>query len=58
MDLDADMMRDQANDALAVRGGQRHAGVADPFAEPIDPQAAVRVQHDLDHGGIVELGRD
>ena len=37
MDLDADMVRDQADDALAVRRGQRHAGVADAFAEPIDP---------------------
>jgi hypothetical protein len=58
MNLDADMMRDQADDALAVSGGQRHAGVADALAEPVDPQPSVRVQHHLDHGGIVEPGRD
>ena len=34
MNLDTDMVRDQADDALAVRRSQRQPRVADPFAEP------------------------
>ncbi len=37
MDFDADMVRDQANDALAVGGAQQFAGVAYTHTKPIDP---------------------
>ena len=58
MDFDPDMVRDQAHDTFAVRGGQRHAGVADAFPEPIDPQAAIGVEHHFDDGGVFKPGRD
>lgn len=41
MSFETDMMRDQADDAFAVRGGQQRAGVADAFAEPIEPQPPI-----------------
>jgi len=33
------MMRDEANDAFAVRRRQQFAGIADAFAKPIDPHS-------------------
>ena len=54
MNLDADVVRDQANDALAVRRRQRQTRVADPFAEPIEPEPAIGVQHHFDDGGVVQ----
>jgi hypothetical protein len=58
MTLDTDMVRDQPDDAFAVCGGQHLAGIANPLAEPIEPKSAVRVQHHLDDGGVVEPGCD
>ena len=58
VNLDANMVRHQTDDALAIRRAERHAGVGNPFAQPIDPQPAVRVQHHLDHGGIIQPGRN
>jgi hypothetical protein len=49
MDLGADMMRDQADDALAI-GGRQRSPVSDSPSEPVDPDAPVRVQHHLDDG--------
>ncbi len=50
MNFDADMVRDETDDALAIGGGQQLAGVADAFAQPIEPQPPVRIQHHLDNG--------
>lgn len=58
MNLDADVMGDQANDALTVGGAQQLARVADALAEPVQPQPSVRVEHDFDDGGVVEPARD
>jgi hypothetical protein len=41
MDLGADMMRDQAHDALAIGGRQPLARVGQPFGKPVDPDAPV-----------------
>src|SRR6185312_8872339 len=54
MNLDADMVRDKPDNTLAVSGAHGEAGVANPLAQPVDPQASVRVQHHLDDGSIVE----
>ena len=43
MDLGADMVRDQADDAFAIGGGQALAGVLEPAGEPVDPEPAVGV---------------
>ena len=58
MNLDADMVRNQADDALAIGSAQQLACIADAFAEPIEPKAAVWVQHHFDDGGIVQPSRD
>ncbi len=58
VNLDADMMRDQADDALAIGSAQQFARVADTFAEPIEPKPAVRVQHHFYDGGIVQPSSD
>ena len=55
---DTYMVRDQANDPLAVRGEQSHARITYAFAEPIEPQAAVWIEHHFDDGRIVEPGCD
>src|SRR3546814_1596781 len=42
MNVDADMVGDQTDDALAVRRRQSFARVGQAFTEPIDPKASVR----------------
>src|SRR3546814_15316733 len=42
------MMRDEADDAFAIGGAQPGAAIRDALAEPVDPEAAVRIEHDLD----------
>src|SRR3546814_7079726 len=56
MNVDADMVGDQPDDALAVRRRQSFARVGQAFTEPIDPKASVGVEHDFDDGGIGEPG--
>ena len=58
MHLCADMRRDQADDAFAVRGGQRLAGGSAARGEAVDPQRAVRVQHHFHHVRVFERGGD
>src|SRR3546814_2666762 len=58
MNVDADMVGDQTDDALAVRRRQSFARVGQAFTEPIDPKASVGVEHDFDDGGIGEPGGD
>ena len=54
----ADMVGDQAHDALAIGGRQDFAGVGQSFGEPVDPDAPVRVQHHLDDGGVLQKPGD
>ncbi len=58
MNLRADMMRDQPNDAFAIGGGQALARVGKPFGQAVDPQPPVRVQHHLDHGRVFKQPGD
>jgi len=58
MNLAADMMRHEPDDALAIVGRDRETAIGEARSEPVDPQAAVRVEHDFDDLGLVEPGRD
>ena len=58
MDLDTDMVRDQADDALAVGGRQGLASVGQAGPHPVDPESSVRIEHDLDDGGFFQPGGD
>ena len=58
MDVDADMMRDQTDDALAVGRRQSLARVGKAFTEPVDPEAPVGIEHDFDDGRVGEPGGD
>ena len=58
MHLGADMMRDEADDALAIGGRQTLAGIGQPFGQPVDPEPAVGVEHHLDDGGVFQKRGD
>ena len=52
MDLGPNMMGDEANDPLAVSGRQPFACVQKSILQPVDPDAAIRIEHDFDDAGI------
>ena len=54
MDLGADMVRDQADDALAIGGRQALTGIGEPFGQPVDPEPPVGVEHHLDDRGVFQ----
>ena len=54
MDLGTDMVRDQTDDALAVSCGELYASVGEALAQPVDPQAAVGIEHHLDNRRVFE----
>ncbi len=54
VDLGADMVGDEADDALAIGGGHLLAGVFQPAGQPVDPQPPIRVEHHLHDGGVFE----
>ena len=58
MRLGADMVRDEADDALAIGEGEALPGIREAFRETVDPQPAIGIQHHLDDGGILEPRRD
>ena len=58
MNLGANVMGDQPNDALAVGSGQAFAGVRQAARQPVDPQPAIGVEHHLDDRRIFEKARD
>src|SRR5208282_739512 len=55
MNLDADMMGDEANDALRVGGCDAAPGVFEAARQPVDPKTSVGVQHHLDDARIFEV---
>jgi hypothetical protein len=57
-DLGADLVGDDTKDALAVFHRQSLPGVAKASGQAVDPQPAVRIEHDLDDGGIFQPGPD
>ena len=52
------MRSDKANDALGLGGTESLAGEPASDSCFLDPELAVGVDHDLDHGGIGEGGGD
>ena len=48
------MMRDKADDPFAVGLRQALARVRKPLRQPVDPDAAIRIEHDLDDTRIFE----
>ena len=58
MNLDADMMGDQPDDPLTIGDGQSLPRIGQTFGEPVHPDAAIRVQHHLDHAGIFQKPRN
>ena len=48
----------QADDALGLGGLDAFAGIDAPRADLVEPQPAVRIEHDLDHVWIGERGAD
>ncbi len=57
MNLGADMMRDQAHDALAVGRDRRLAGIGQALRQPVDPEPPIGVEHHLDDRGIFQKAR-
>ena len=56
MNLAANVCSDEADDALDLGAADPFAAVLTADAGAIDPQTAVRVDHDLDHGRIAQGG--
>jgi len=54
MDFGPHMMRNETDDALAVCGREPLAGVLEPACETVNPESAIRVEHDLADAGVVE----
>lgn len=54
MNLCADMVRNQTDDAFAVSDGKLFAGVGEAVAQPVHPQAPVGIEHDLDNRRVFE----
>ena len=48
MNFGADMMRDETDDAFAIGCTQPCAAIRKASTQAVDPEAAVRIEHDLD----------
>ena len=58
MNLGADMVGDEADDALAVGGRQAFSGIGQSARQPVDPEPPIGVEHHLDDGRVFEEGGD
>ena len=58
MNLGADMVRNKPQDAFAVAWRQTLSGIEKSTRQPIDPEPAVRIEHDLDDGGVFKPERN
>lgn len=58
MHLGADMVGDQSHNALGVGGRKFFTRIGKPFAQPVDPQTSVGVEHDLDNASVFEPSCD
>jgi hypothetical protein len=58
MDLRADMVGDQTDDAFAVFRRQALARIGEALGEAVDPEPSVRVQHHLNDARVFQEGRD
>ncbi len=52
------MMRDKADDPLAIGGGQHRARIGNPKPEPVDPEPSVGIEHDFDDRRVFKPGPD
>jgi hypothetical protein len=57
MNLSADVMGNEPHDALAVGCGETLAGICHAPRQPIDPEPAIGIEHDLDDPSVFEPGR-
>ena len=58
MNFNANMVRDQANDALAIRCRQSLARIGEPLGQAVDPQPPIGVEHHFNDAGVVEIAGD
>src|SRR5262249_24101429 len=58
MYLRTNVMGDEPHDSLAIGGSQSFASVRETFCESVDPQATVRIEHDLDDSGVLKPRTD
>ena len=58
MYLGSDMVRDEAHDAFAIVWRQTFAGIDQTTRQPINPEAAIGIEHDLDDFRIFQEQRD
>ena len=58
VNLGPDMVRDKPDDPLAIDSGHPASRIGDPGSKAVDPKAAVGIEHDLDHRGVLKPGRD
>ena len=58
MDLDADMMRDEPDDPFGISRADTAASILQSARQPVDPQPAVGIEHDLDDARIFEIAGD
>lgn len=58
MDLRSHMVGNEPDDTLAVGGREPRPRVLSSARQPVDPEPAVRVEHDLDDGRVVQISCD
>jgi hypothetical protein len=58
MHLGADMVGDEADDALAIDCGKSLSRIEQSVREPVDPEPPIRVEHDLDDRGVFQESGD
>jgi hypothetical protein len=58
MHLGADMVCDKAHDALAIARRQVFARIDKTARQPIDPEAAIGIEHALDYFGVFQEQRE
>ena len=58
MNLGADMVRDQADDALAIRGREARSGIGESLGQPVDPEPPIGIEHHLDDGRVFQESGD
>jgi len=51
-------MRDEADDALAVRGRQTLSGVGKALGQPVNPEPSIGIEHHLDDRRVFQESGD
>lgn len=58
MNFGSDMMSDQAYDALAIGSSKQFTAVSETFAQAVDPEPPIGIEHDLDNLRVCKPGCD